>query len=58
MAGLYPPGAGSVLWDDGDLAQFDPAALRARMAVLFQDFVRYQLSALGEHRLRQRSAGG
>ena len=45
LAGLYPPGSGSVLWDGSDLAQFDPSALRARMAILFQDFVRYQLSA-------------
>jgi ATP-binding cassette subfamily B protein len=45
LAGLYPPASGSVLWDGGDLAQFDPSALRARMAILFQDFVRYQLSA-------------
>ena len=45
LAGLYPPASGSVLWDGGDIAQFDPAQLRARMAILFQDFVRYQLSA-------------
>jgi ATP-binding cassette, subfamily B, bacterial len=45
LAGLYPPGSGAVLWDGIDLAQLDPAALRARMAILFQDFVRYQLSA-------------
>lgn len=45
LAGLYPPAAGSVLWDGSDIAQFDPSGLRARMAILFQDFVRYQLSA-------------
>jgi ATP-binding cassette, subfamily B, bacterial len=45
LAGLYPPGSGSVLWDGTDIAQLDPSALRARMAILFQDFVRYQLSA-------------
>ncbi len=45
LAGLYPPASGSVLWDATDLSRFDPTALRARMAVLFQDFVRYQLSA-------------
>jgi ATP-binding cassette, subfamily B, bacterial len=45
LAGLYPPGSGSVLWDGRDIAQLDPSALRARMAILFQDFVRYQLSA-------------
>ena len=45
LAGLYPPGSGSVFWDGSDIAQFDPSQLRARMAILFQDFVRYQLSA-------------
>jgi ATP-binding cassette subfamily B protein len=45
LAGLYPPGSGAVLWDGMDLAQLEPAGLRARMAILFQDFVRYQLSA-------------
>jgi ATP-binding cassette, subfamily B, bacterial len=45
LAGLYPPGSGAVLWDGADLAQFDPTALRARLAILFQDFVHYQLSA-------------
>jgi ATP-binding cassette subfamily B protein len=45
LAGLYPPASGSVMWDGGDMADFDPSALRARMAILFQDFVRYQLSA-------------
>ena len=45
LAGLYPPASGSVLWDGVDIAQFEPAQLRARMAILFQDFVHYQLSA-------------
>ena len=45
LAGLYPPGSGAVLWDGSDIAQFDPSQLRARTAILFQDFVRYQLSA-------------
>lgn len=45
LAGLYPPAAGSVHWDGTDIWQFDPGALRARVAVLFQDFMHYQLSA-------------
>jgi len=45
LAGLYPPEGGAVCWDATDIAQFDPHALRARVAILFQDFVRYQLSA-------------
>jgi ATP-binding cassette, subfamily B, bacterial len=45
LAGLYPPASGSVRWDGADIGRFDPSALRARMAILFQDFVHYQLSA-------------
>jgi ATP-binding cassette subfamily B protein len=43
LAGLYPPGSGRVLRDGSDVG--DPAGLRAATAVLFQDFVRYRLSA-------------
>jgi ATP-binding cassette, subfamily B, bacterial len=46
LAGLYPPSAGTVAWDGVDIATFAPAQLRPRVAVLFQDFVRYHLSAL------------
>ena len=45
LAGLYSPASGSVLWDGVDIAQFDQAQLRAQIAILFQDFVHYQLSA-------------
>jgi ATP-binding cassette subfamily B protein len=45
LAGLYRPEAGRVLWDDIDTATFDPHIWRERVAVLFQDFVRYFLSA-------------
>jgi ATP-binding cassette, subfamily B, bacterial len=43
LAGLYAPGAGRLLCDGIDVDE--PAALRAATAVLFQDFVRYRLSA-------------
>jgi ATP-binding cassette subfamily B protein len=43
LAGLYAPGAGRLLRDGTDVA--DPAEMRAATAVLFQDFVRYRLSA-------------
>jgi ATP-binding cassette subfamily B protein len=43
LAGLYAPGAGQLLRDGADVG--DPAGLRAATAVLFQDFVRYRLSA-------------
>jgi len=38
---LYRPTAGSIHWDGLDLASCDPAAVRAHIAVVFQDFVRY-----------------
>lgn len=42
---LYRPTSGRVLVDGVDASTFDPAALRRHMAVIFQDFVRYQLPA-------------
>ncbi|MHA7985478.1 ABC transporter ATP-binding protein [Rathayibacter sp. CAU 1779] len=45
VAGLYPPVSGSVRWDGVETSEFDPAALRKQTAVIFQDFVRYALSA-------------
>jgi ATP-binding cassette, subfamily B, bacterial len=45
LAGLYPPSSGTVSWDGRDIAGFAPSELRSRVAVLFQDFVRYHLSA-------------
>ena len=45
IAGLYPPTAGRVTWDRVDAATFHPVDLRRGVAVIFQDFVRYQLSA-------------
>jgi ATP-binding cassette subfamily B protein len=43
LAGLYAPGAGRLLRDGIDVGE--PADMRAATAVLFQDFVRYRLSA-------------
>jgi ATP-binding cassette subfamily B protein len=44
LCGLYLPTAGRVLVDGGDLAGFDPAAWRSRVATLFQDFTRIELT--------------
>jgi ATP-binding cassette, subfamily B, bacterial len=41
---LYDPTSGRILWDDRDLTACDPDDVRAQIAVIFQDFVRYQLS--------------
>jgi ATP-binding cassette subfamily B protein len=42
---LYDPTTGTISVDGTDLQTFDPAAWRAQLAVLFQDYVHYQLSA-------------
>ena len=44
LAGLYEPSEGRVLLDGRDLRSWEPAALRRRIGVIFQDFNRYQLS--------------
>ncbi|HET9258412.1 MAG TPA: ABC transporter ATP-binding protein, partial [Pseudonocardiaceae bacterium] len=46
LAGLHQPGAGTLSWDGHPLAEMDPQQLRRRVAVIFQDFARYELSAL------------
>jgi ATP-binding cassette subfamily B protein len=42
---LYDPDEGSILLDGHDLREYDLDALRGNMGVIFQDFVRYNLSA-------------
>ncbi|MFK7992059.1 MAG: ABC transporter ATP-binding protein [Sandaracinaceae bacterium] len=43
MTGLYRPTSGRVLLDGLSIEEWEPRALRRRMGVIFQDFVRYQL---------------
>lgn len=45
---LYEPSAGSIRLDGLPLAEWEPGALRARISVIFQDFIRYQM-LLGEN---------
>jgi ATP-binding cassette subfamily B protein len=45
---LYAPTSGRILLDGQDLREWDEAALRDRIGVIFQDFTRYQLM-LGEN---------
>lgn len=45
---LYLPTAGRITLDGQDLREWDEAALRQRIGVIFQDFTRYQLM-LGEN---------
>ncbi len=42
---LYRPQSGRVLWDGVDTATVDPGSMRDSIAVVFQDFVRYELDA-------------
>ena len=44
-AHLYAPDAGRILWDDLDTRTCHPFTVRQSIAVIFQDFVRYLLSA-------------
>jgi ATP-binding cassette subfamily B protein len=45
---LYVPTSGRITLDGLDLAEWSPVALRRRVAVIFQDFARYQLK-VGEN---------
>lgn len=45
LARLHEPGAGTIRVDGTPLDEFDPASWRRRLAVIFQDFVRYELPA-------------
>jgi ATP-binding cassette, subfamily B, bacterial len=42
---LYEPTSGRILLDGTDLREWDVAALRRRIGVIFQDFMRYQFIA-------------
>lgn len=45
LAGLYNPDAGAVRWDGVDISTYDPDLLRGAVGIIFQDFVKYMLSA-------------
>ena len=45
LARLYDPDEGRILLDGHDLREYDLQALRANVGVIFQDFVRFHLSA-------------
>jgi ATP-binding cassette, subfamily B, bacterial len=45
LARLYDVTEGQVLWDGTDIREFDPQVLRQHIAALFQDFMRYDLTA-------------
>lgn len=45
LARLYEPTAGTVRADGVDIRRYPPDAWRAKLAVIFQDFARYEISA-------------
>jgi ABC-type thiamine transport system ATPase subunit len=44
LCGLYQPAGGRILIDGQDLAGLDPGSWRSRVAILFQDFHRIELT--------------
>lgn len=48
LCGLYLPDRGRVVIDGRDVREWDPDALRSRIAVVFQDFIQYQFT-VGEN---------
>jgi ATP-binding cassette subfamily B protein len=45
LARLYDPSEGRILLDGYDLKEYDPAELRKEIGVIFQDFVKFSLTA-------------
>jgi ATP-binding cassette subfamily B protein len=48
LAGLYAPTSGRIFYQGTPLEDWDPAVLRSRIGIIFQDFNRYQLK-VGEN---------
>ncbi|MEV0386259.1 ABC transporter ATP-binding protein [Nonomuraea sp. NPDC050643] len=46
LAGLYQPTKGRILWDGVEMGRLDPASLRRRIGMVFQDYMTYDLTAL------------
>jgi ATP-binding cassette, subfamily B, bacterial len=45
LAGLYRPSVGTIRWDGANVGSGDLATLRTHVAVIFQDYARYFLTA-------------
>lgn len=62
LAGLYVPGEGRLCWDGRDTRDVDRRELLGRSAIVFQDFMQYDLTArdniaLGRHERAADTAG-
>ncbi|MGW1106872.1 ABC transporter ATP-binding protein [Streptomyces sp. NPDC002540] len=55
---LYDPVKGAIRWDGVDLREVDPAELRRRIGVVFQDYMNYDLTAAESIALGDLSALG
>jgi ATP-binding cassette, subfamily B, bacterial len=44
LAGLHQPTQGSMLWNRADVDEIDPEQLRSRIAVVFQDYLKYEFT--------------
>ena len=49
LCSLYQPAKGTIHWDDVDIAACDPAGVRSRIAIVFQDFVPYSALTAAEN---------
>lgn len=58
LAGLYRADSGQISWDGVDTAAFRPTDLRRTIAVIFQDFVHFQLSAADNVEFGRSEAAG
>lgn len=56
LSGLYRPTGGRIIVDGTELDHFDPEEWRTKLSVVFQDFVRYHLSAADNVALGQAGA--
>jgi ATP-binding cassette, subfamily B, bacterial len=45
LCGLLPPTRGRIVWDDIDVSDCDPSAVRRLVAPVFQDFTRFEHTA-------------
>lgn len=45
LGGLYLPDTGRILWDGSDLRHLDAARVRRSVALIFQDYGQYQMTA-------------
>lgn len=49
LCSLYQPTKGTIHWDDLDMADCDPVGIRSRIAIVFQDFVKYPTLTAAEN---------